>query len=222
MAYNYSDVSNILSNADITNQYLGNQTLGQYQDSNAGQVDKLYDEILGRNPDKAGMDYWTNLLNTGTSLADVSNAIRSSQEASDYQNYMSTKPVYEMGDIQGAGQMLTDMARRGYGAPQNVIDSTINLVGSGYTSTTSPTPQTATQQQQQGGLTVDDLNNWWKQQQAATENGVTSSQSGLSTLYPRVNWGNYQTSGRGGRYFDPTSGKYNSMGNLYQTTTASM
>jgi hypothetical protein len=52
------------------------------------------------------------------------------------------------------------------------------------------------------------------QQQAQQEN--------LGQLFPRTNWGNYQTSQRGGRYFDSTSGKYQGLGNLPQTQTASL
>ena len=73
------------------------------------------------------------------------------------------------------------------------------------------------------GLTLADLNNWWSQQQAAQQNGIgtNTSANSIGQLFPRTNWGNYQTSGRGGRYFDPTSGKYQGLGNLPQTQTAS-
>jgi hypothetical protein len=93
------------------------------------------------------------------------------------------------------------------------------------TATIPPNPVTQPQPQYQG-LTLADLDAWWKRQQPAIQNGVTTgggtANQSLGTLYPRVNWGNYQTSGRGGRYFDPTTGRYQGLSGLYQTQTQQM
>ena len=39
-----------------------------------------YQQYLGRAPDQGGLDYWTNALNNGTSLSDIENSIKNSQE----------------------------------------------------------------------------------------------------------------------------------------------
>ena len=86
----------------------------------------------------------------------------------------------------------------------------------------SGAPSPAPMPNPQTGLTLTDVESWWKEQQAAQQNGVGTDANSLSQLFPRTNWGNYQTSQRGGRYFDPTSGKYQGLGNLPQTQTASL
>lgn len=77
-------------------------------------------------------------------------------------------------------------------------------------------------------LTLSDLSNWWTgtaqpwmQQQwgKGQMSGGGDQSNGLSALYPRQNWGNYQTSNRGGRYFNPTTGNYQG---LQQAQTASL
>jgi hypothetical protein len=98
------------------------------------------------------------------------------------------------------------------------LAGTVNWGDSPTTGILSPIQQ----QQQQQGLTLADLDNWWKQQQAAQQNGVGTNPNSLGQLFPRTNWGNYQTSNRGGRYFDATSGKYQGLGNIAQTQTASL
>ena len=90
----------------------------------------------------------------------------------------------------------------------------------GSTNTTNTTNTANTSNQQQGALTLGDLNSWWSQQQATLNN--SNNPNSLSQLFPRTNWGNYQTSQRGGRYFDSTSGKYQGLGNIAQTQTASL
>ena len=47
----------------------------------ADPIASIYQTTLGRAPDAGGLAYWQNALNSGTSLADIQNAISSSQEA---------------------------------------------------------------------------------------------------------------------------------------------
>jgi len=51
------------------------------------QITELYRSLLGREPDAAGLQYWTQQVNAGFSLQGVSNAIMSSAE---YQNRQQT------------------------------------------------------------------------------------------------------------------------------------
>jgi hypothetical protein len=101
--------------------------------------------------------------------------------------------------------------------------TTLSQVSQVAPTTPTTTPQTQTTNT---GLTLADLNNWWSQQQAAMQNGVSpvggSGANSLGQLFPRTNWGNYQTSGRGGRYFDATSGRYQGLGNLQAAQPASL
>jgi hypothetical protein len=53
------------------------------------QIIELYRSLLGREPDAAGLQYWTQQVNAGFSLQGVSNAIMSSAE---YQNRQQTVP----------------------------------------------------------------------------------------------------------------------------------
>ena len=146
----------------------------------------------------------------------------------------------------GANEGRTPGAAAGYVSPDSYLaqaDSWVNQQGqagtglnpslvypSGFNLDTAKAWQplqpggasTPTTPQQNTGLTLADLNSWWSQQQAAQQNGIGSNANSLGQLFPRTNWGNYQTSGRGGRYFDPTSGKYQGLGNLPQTQTASL
>jgi len=87
-----------------------------------------------------------------------------------------------------------------------------NLWGSGG----STTPISQQQQQQQPNYTdmfnqwgsmfnttLQNLGNLWGQQnKTPTSGSSTGGDPGLSNLYPRANWGNYQNTGRGARYFD--------------------
>jgi hypothetical protein len=59
-----------------------------------GAIDRMYQENLGRGSDQGGLDYWTNQLNSGTSLADIQNAIRGSQEGQNYQNDYTINAFY--------------------------------------------------------------------------------------------------------------------------------
>lgn len=71
------------------------------------------------------------------------------------------------------------------------------------------------------GLTTADLNSWWNNSILPTlssqwnqysnqnnTNNTGNNNQGLSTLYPRVNWGNYQTNNRGANYFNSGTGNY--------------
>lgn len=55
--------------------------------------------------------------------------------------------------------------------------------------------------------------------QQTNPNTAMMENMGMATLFPRTNWGNYQTSSRGGRYFDTTTGKYQGLGNITQTAS---
>lgn len=64
------------------------------------------------------------------------------------------------------------------------------------------------------------FNNWNTNNTPTTATNTTptqNTQQSLSTLYPRVNWGNYQSTDRGSRYFNPTSGNYQGLGNTITT-----
>ncbi len=68
-------------------------------------------------------------------------------------------------------------------------------------------------------LTSDDLTTWWNNLNRTNSGGNGSYGSdSLSNLYPRVNWGNYQGTNRGSRYFDTSTGNYQALGNMYQTS----
>lgn len=96
--------------------------------------------------------------------------------------------------------------------PYMVVDPDYQSYRASQTVTPQPTPSTSSNY-----LTLNDLNNWWNQQKNTTQTTQTPSSgspgTSLGTLYPRQNWGNYQTSNRGARYFDQGTGNY-SLSNL--------
>lgn len=119
-------------------------------------------------------------------------------------------------------QNPTSYAPSGYTPPAG------NYTPSGYTPP-SPTVDWSTQ--------LKDLNDLWDQRftnlttlfgNFGGNNTTTGSGSGsggtqgVGELYDRVNWGNDQSSTRGMRYFDPTTGNYKGMGNLYSADQASL
>jgi hypothetical protein len=52
----------------------------QIKGSNEGQVFSAYKDLLGRNPDAGGAEYYQGLLASGTPMADIRNSIMGSQE----------------------------------------------------------------------------------------------------------------------------------------------
>lgn len=58
----------------------------------ASPIESLYSQYLGRGSDQGGLDYWTNQLNSGTSLADIQNAFRNSAEGQAYASSIPPDP----------------------------------------------------------------------------------------------------------------------------------
>jgi len=54
-----------------------------YTETPRGLIESLYTNVLGRQPDASGIDYWTSLLASGVPLNDIVNAFRQSSEFSD-------------------------------------------------------------------------------------------------------------------------------------------
>lgn len=64
--------------------------LGGYaQNTSMGQVNNMYQSLLGRNPDQEGANFWSQAIDSGYSPDAVRNQIMQSQE---FQNRMSTVP----------------------------------------------------------------------------------------------------------------------------------
>jgi len=57
----------------------------------SNSIENLYSQYLGRGSDEGGLNYWSNQLNNGTSLADIQNAFQNSAEG---QAYASSIPPY--------------------------------------------------------------------------------------------------------------------------------
>jgi hypothetical protein len=55
--------------------------------SNSSAISALYQSLLGRSPDQAGLDYWVKQMQSGTTLASITAAIKSSSE---YQSHAGT------------------------------------------------------------------------------------------------------------------------------------
>jgi len=96
-----------------------------------------------------------------------------------------------------------------------------NLWGSGGATTPinqqqqQPQPNYTDMFNQWGNMfntTLQNLRNLWGQQnQTPTSSSSTGGDPGLSNLYARANWGNYQNTGRGARYFDQNTGNYQTL-----------
>ncbi len=79
-------------------------------------------------------------------------------------------------------------------------------------------PKPVVQQQQNWSLSDlsslfnKQLESWWNTVKPTlpqtADSASTATDQGLSSLFPRVNWGNYQTANRGSRYFDQNTGNY--------------
>jgi len=54
-----------------------------YAETPRGLIESLYTNVLGRQPDAGGIDYWTSVLASGVPLSDIVNAFRQSSEFSD-------------------------------------------------------------------------------------------------------------------------------------------
>ena len=53
-----------------------------YTETPRGLIESLYTNVLGRQPDAGGVDYWTSLLASGVPLNDILSAFRQSSEFS--------------------------------------------------------------------------------------------------------------------------------------------
>ena len=81
-AYN-GNFTNTISNLGNLLNSPTNQTTNQSTNANAGGSDPisgLYQNLLGRAPDAAGLQYWQQQLNSGKSLQDISNAFMKTPE----------------------------------------------------------------------------------------------------------------------------------------------
>jgi len=87
----------------------------------ASNVRKLYEQVLHRDPDDAGLQYWTNLIQNGSSLAVVAQGIFESDERLDpiitgyYQQFLLRTP-----DAAGLA-FWRDQVWKAYGGPEEVI-----------------------------------------------------------------------------------------------------
>jgi hypothetical protein len=67
--------------SDIKNAFkTSNENLTARPEELKTQLANSYQSILGRAPDQAGLDYWTQQFQQGKSFADIQNALKSSQE----------------------------------------------------------------------------------------------------------------------------------------------
>ena len=81
---------------DIPNMNTGsNSTISQTNTNASGANDpisNLYQSLLGRTPDAAGLSYWQNALNSGTSIQDIANAFKGTPEYQQKQQQAQVKP----------------------------------------------------------------------------------------------------------------------------------
>ena len=74
-----------------------NEDLGKFNDDNQDFLSKVYSTLLNREVDSSGLEYWTNLLNNGTSKAEVVasiiDAINANQTSEDYAIYNAKMSV---------------------------------------------------------------------------------------------------------------------------------
>ena len=74
-----------------------NEDLSKFNDDNQDFLSKVYSTLLNREVDSSGLEYWTNLLNNGTSKAEVVasiiDAINANQTSEDYAIYNAKMSV---------------------------------------------------------------------------------------------------------------------------------
>jgi hypothetical protein len=86
----------------------GGKTETGLEDSNRAQIARFYRTYLNREPDQAGLDYWTNEANSGASLQSVLNNIKISEEAKGLQSNRGIEDVYR--DYLGRSPSANEMA----------------------------------------------------------------------------------------------------------------
>jgi|GEM_PF-51797 len=65
---------------DVETIAFSDATLIKTEGTEIAQIDHLYEEVLGRNPDPDGLTYWVEQMSQGASLTDVAQAIEQSEE----------------------------------------------------------------------------------------------------------------------------------------------
>jgi len=64
------------------------------EDSNRNQIARMYREYLNRDPDSSEINHWADEIGYGSSMADVQNAIKASQEATNINNRADIQAAY--------------------------------------------------------------------------------------------------------------------------------
>ena len=192
---------------------------------------QVYDNLMSGGHTSAAQEHYNNIMGTQQATTTAANNAAANTAATTTQPQPTWQGAVDWWLSNNPTASLTDISKTAedHGAFYNPHTSSFYFDNQVYNKPISAQQQQQPQQQQpqQTGLTLADLNTWWGQQQAAQNNGVNTSGStdtnanSLGQLFPRTNWGNYQTSNRGGRYFDATSGKYQGLGNLQAAQPAS-
>ncbi len=127
---------------------------------------------------------------------------------------------YQANDWMNMGASGRDLAKESMNGGQ--IQSMINSINSA--GIPNQWGNMAQQNFEYGKTTPNYTTSQWHYNPAlqGTNNGLGGQMGGgvggLDQLSNRYNWGNYQTSNRGGRYFSPVSGNYEGLGNTKQAS----
>jgi hypothetical protein len=96
---------------DIQNQMKSsNEYLVAHPDALKTQITNTYKDILGREPDQGGLDYWSQQIKQGQTLADLQNQFKSSPE------YLAAHPTSQItggGGFGGTGGIPTNLTPTG-------------------------------------------------------------------------------------------------------------
>lgn len=176
------------------------------------------------------MDFLNTLLNakgdtpSGVSIGQFIDSMSPEMRGNAYNSFstLASQQGKTLGDIYNyvmpssglanANQVM-DAYRSGNGSNLNSGLQQYYLPTTTQQSTTPPPTTTPASP----GLTMEDLSRWWTTAQDQLFNRFNTQMGGsmgnaggdhLGNIYPRANWGNYQNTNRGARYFNPTTGNY--------------
>lgn len=167
-----------------------------------GRASSLYNNKNLSGSQKAG--YLTELGNIGLSQMGYGNPAQTAFTTA----VGSSAPQNTSSFLNTVGNFINSYKGDDYSAPAWQVNPSF--------SNNSYTPTTTQTENKPLGLTLEDLDAWWKtKQNTYSKPATTTGATDLSTLYPRVNNSNWQTSNRGNRYFDSGTGSYN-LGNTIQ------
>lgn len=191
------------------------QGLSNPYQQNIDFVNSLYSSIGRGNPDQQGVDYWVSQMTNGASQEELMKSfVASANDKTAQNNAVSIDSTYTPSTASIVNGNIQTTPNNAWVPPEPIAPDLKSPLLPPVTNHSIPTYTPDTSGGGGGGGTpTTSVNPGW------STGG--SNVPALSELFPRVNWGNYQTSNRGSRYFDTMSGNYQGLSNLYQGNTSS-